>query len=82
MKETIAELKLDIAELETTRMTISTEYPYTDNATAAYLDKAIEELKADIASLEEEIAIQEEVVAFRKAALDEFLANEEETPAE
>ena len=82
LKETIAELKLDIAELETTRMTISTEYPYTDNATAAYLDKAIEELKADIASLEEEIAIQEEVVAFRKAALDEFLANEEETPAE
>ena len=82
LKETIAELKLDIAELETTRMTISTEYPYTDNATAAYLDKAIEELKADIASLEEEIAIQEEVVAFRKAALDEFLANEEETPTE
>ena len=82
LKETIAELKLDIAELETTRMPISTEYPYTDNATAAYLDKAIEELKADIASLEEEIAIQEEVVAFRKAALDEFLANEEETPAE
>ena len=82
LKETIAELKLDIAELETTIMTISTEYPYTDIATAAYLDKAIEELKADIASLEEEIAIQEEVVAFRKAALDEFLANEEETPAE
>ena len=82
LKETIAELKLDIAELETTRMNISTEYVYTEVATAAYLDRAIEELKANIASLEENIAIQEEVVAFRKAALDEFLATEEETPAE
>ena len=50
--------------------------------TAAYLDRAVDELKANIASLEENIAIQEEVVAFRKAALDEFLATQEETPAE
>ena len=82
LKEKIAEWKLDIAELETTIMNISTEYEYNNFVTAAYLDRAIEELKANIASLEENIAIQEEVVAFRKTALDEFLATEEETPAE
>ena len=47
-----------------------------------YAEQNLANAKEDIANLEAEIAVQEKVVAECKAAVDAYLATEEETPAE
>ena len=45
-------------------------------------EQTLANAKEDIANLEAKIAVQEKVVADAKAAVDAYLATEEETPAE
>ena len=83
LKEKIAGLKVDLAELEATRyMFISSSTGSTWNESAAYIDRLIESTKNDIASLTDEIAIQEKIVELRKANLDAALAADEGEAAE